>query len=214
MSEAFFFVSRLLFFAVLLALTGCAYPLGLTKEEWRALPPAEKFKYAELQRQIDAENFQRAEAERQRRDLEQMEKEAALTDSQPDVMLSINRNVKLGLNFAHDRSVIVRIHDGQIAFGGRLANYDPVSVRLADGETRTVKLTEQGRPSSVVSFRVRLENDGRAVVFDTTALFPFRAGRTNAWKGGQDYLVPDIRDATKQRKSRDVHITVRLRANE
>lgn len=142
-------------------MAGCAmpHPMGLTDQQWNALPPE---KQAELQAQqyaIDAEQRQQIEAQR----LEQARFE------QQQAMAKAEQTRQAYANAQYGDVVNVVVQGGSIAWNRKRYPYEPVSFDLVKGETKTVNFRGRGVQSIATRYDVRLSDDGNTIYFDESS---------------------------------------------
>ena len=140
---------------------GCAmpHPMGLTNDQWNALPPE---KQAELQAQqyaIDAEQRQQREAQR----LEQQR------FAHEQAMVKAEQIRQAYANARYGDVVNVVVQGGSISWNGRRYPYEPVSFDLVKGETKTVGFRGRGVQTIATRYDIRLSDDGNTIFFDDSS---------------------------------------------
>lgn len=182
-----------------LVLVGCqSYPMGLSKEEWEALPPE---KQAEYQRQQTLINEQRRK-EREAAEAQQR----AIAEEQ-----ARQEQARLQAMYDHARYgdiVTVTIEGGKIDFGKHYT-YEPVRFDILRGEHKLVEFCKQGDSGVKDLIPVYLSDDAQTFIFDESArdrIKIINAG--NAWQVGKKYEGQTIMD--KYSKSIASGITIQL----
>lgn len=142
---------------LVIVLNGCAtYPLGLTKDQWNALPPDQQAEYQARQYEINEQRRQQQEAlNRQRR--EQAEADARAKQDRID---------RIYQNAVYGDIVRVTIQGGLLQIYKDQYRYHPVSFELARGESKSIPFTRTGRIAQTISFLVRLSEDGHSLFID------------------------------------------------
>lgn len=161
---------------VCLAGCGTRHPMGLTTEQWNALPQE---KQAELQTQqyaIDA--AQRQQQEARRLEQERFAHEQAMAKAEQ------TRQAYARAQYGDVVNVVVQ--GGSIAWGGKQYPYEPVSFDLVKGETKSVHFRGRGVQTIATSYDVRLSDDGNTLFFDDSSRQ--RAVLVNHdWEHGESY---------------------------
>ena len=190
------------FFAVLLSalfLAGCTtYPMGLNKEQWGALPPAEQAAYQAQQSAIDQERARQYAIEQARQIQEQRDAEE-------------RERIRIAEAYRHafyGDVVTVTIQDGMVAFRGKRFPFEPLSFDLVRGESRLVEFTRQGRSYETTLVEVRLSEDGNTFYFDYPARKRFVA-INDGWERGREYRPSEI--GSHDGHSEAVGIAIRIR---
>jgi hypothetical protein len=192
----------IIFLLMLVALlAGCAsYPMGLTKEQWAGLTPAQQREYRIRQTEIDAENFRVAEAVRLQRE------QVAREQWQREQELLATRYAQ-----ARYRDIItVTIRGGMVAFHGKRFSYEPVSFDLVRGETKLVEFVRQGESYTTTLIEVRLSEDGNTFYFDYPARKRFVAVN-DGWEQGREYHPQEIGSHDGHSEAVGVAIHIRYR---
>lgn len=186
----------------LLLLAGCAsYPMGLTREQWEALPSAQQAEYQARQFALNAEHRKLAE--------ERREREAAAEAAQEREERERVRSLYVGGRPGD--VVTITVQGGLLSFGGRRLPFEPASFSLTRGEKRNVEFSRLGDPGYKTTVPVELSDDGLRFIFDTFAynriVIVDEAGR---WQRGTNYRPPEIpvRDGSQ---AKDLSITIRHR---
>jgi len=164
-----------LFFVIIAA--GCvSYPMGLTREQWESLSPAQQAEYQARQYQIDAER-QAREAEARRL---AAEREAERQRLEAERLRSTYANAQ------YRDIVTVSVQGGVLSYAGKQYHYEPVAFDLVKGETKTVAFRGRGMQTVATEYVVRLSEDGNTVFFDDESRS--RAVLVNRdWERGETY---------------------------
>ncbi len=174
--------TRFIALCMFLTSAGCAhYPMGLSKEQWEALPPAQQAEYRARQTEIDAARSRAeiaAAADRHR-----VEQEAAQRERE--------RVQDLYAHARYGDIVTVSINGGAVAFGGKRAPFEPVAFDLVRGETKRVEFVRLGRPDERTKIEMRLSEDGNMFFFDAPARRRV-ALANDGWDHGRSYQPPEI----------------------
>lgn len=142
---------------VVLAATGCAtYPLGMSREQWEALPPEQQAEYQARQYEIDEQRRQEQAA----RAAEQRVAREAAARAEQERLAALYRDARFG------DIVRVTIQGGLLNIYKNQYRYHPVSFELVRGETRFVSFTRTGQVAQSVDIPVRLSDDGNTLFFD------------------------------------------------
>ena len=164
---------------LMMALTaGCIsrYPMGLSQQQWDALPPAQQAEFHAKQYAIDAERRQAEEAQR----MEQARLAAEVARAEQERLRQVYANARYG-DIAH-----VTVQGGFIAYAGKRYPYEPVSFDLAKGETKQITFYGRGLQTIATRYNVRLTEDGNTIYFDDS--FRQRIVMVNQdWEHGQAY---------------------------
>jgi hypothetical protein len=159
-------------------LVGCInpYPMGLTREQWEAIPPERQAEYKAQQYAIDAQRREQAEARR----LELARAERARVQAEQERVRQVYASARYG------DIVRVSIQGGALQYGGKRYPYDPVSFELAKGETKEIPFRGRGSNTVNTMFRVRLSDDGNTLYFDDSDEDRFVL-INQTWDEGQHY---------------------------
>lgn len=182
-------------------LAGCAfYPMGLTKEQWERLTPAQQTEYRARQTEIDAQNFRAAEAARLQR--EQQAREQWQREQE---------QLALRYNQARYGDIItVTIRGGMVAFRGKRFPYEPVSFDLVRGEAKQVEFIRMGESYTTTFIEMRLSEDGNTFYFDYPARRRFVA-INDSWERGREYHPPEIDGHSGHSEAIGITIAVKYR---
>lgn len=169
---------RPLAFAGLLSLNACAvrYPMGLSREQWDALPPNRQAEYQAKQYQIDSESRARADQARQQ----------AAAQRAEQARLEAERISEAYANARYGDIVTVTVQGGNLSYAGKRYAYEPVSFDLIKGETKKVPFRGRGMQTIATEYAVRLSEDGNSIFFDDESRQ--RAVFVNRdWEHGETY---------------------------
>lgn len=190
------------FFALLLSavfMAGCTtYPMGLNKDQWEVLPPAEQAAYQAKQSAIDQERARQYAIEQARQVQEQRDAEE-------------RERIRVAEAYRHafyGDVVTVTIQGGMVAFGGKRFPFEPLSFDLVRGESRLVEFTRQGRSYETTLVEVRLSEDGNTFYFDYPARKRFVA-INDGWERGREYHPSEI--GSHDGHSEAVGVAIRIR---
>jgi len=184
----------LIFTGLLLFITGCAqYPMGMSKEQWEALSPAQQAEYQSKQYEINAERNRQYEARRQEEArLAEIRHQEEARQAAEQARIEQER---LAVAYRHARYgdvLIVTVRGGGIAFHGKGYAYEPVSFEIFRGETKEVIFNRAGRSYETNAILMKLSEDGNTFFFDAPArkriVIP-----NDGWARGRTYSnLPDI----------------------
>ena len=161
-----------------LLLAGCIsrYPMGLNREQWEALPPAQQ---AELQAKQYALDEGRRQVDEARR-IEQARLAAKQARFEQERLRQVYASARYG------DIVQVTVQGGFIEYAGKRYPYEPVAFDLAKGETKEVAFHGRGLQTIATRYNVRLTEDGNTIYFDDS--FRQRIVLVNQdWERGQNY---------------------------
>ena len=169
---------RVMAAVVMVALAvGCAtYPLGLSKEQWEALPVEQQLEYQTRQFELDEQRRQQQAILREQRRIEQ---EAAARAEQERIM-ELYRNARYG------DIIRVNVQGGLLQLHKNSYYYHPVSFELARGESKYISVTRTGNIAESASFLARLSEDGNTLFFDENSRDQVVMVNSN-WEQGQLY---------------------------
>lgn len=183
-----------------LLLTGCQYPMGLSKTQWQALTPEQQADYRRQQYQIDEQRRREREAEELRR---RQEAEARARLEQERIQTA----------YSHARYgdvVTATIEGGTVNIGGRPTPYEPLRFDLIRGERKQIEFVQQGRSSSRLLVDVRLSEDGNTFYFDEKANDRI-ALISVGWDVGKVSGPLSIRDPFSQSRAQEIRIGLQLK---
>jgi hypothetical protein len=135
--------------------------MGLSKEQWQGLPPAQQAEYQAKQYQIDEEQRKLAETFR----IQQAQIKAESERLEKERVAALYANAQYG------DVIIVTIHGGAMKWSNEIYALEPVSFDLVRGETKTVEFRGHvDRARSLVSrYKVKLSDDGHTFYFNSDA---------------------------------------------
>lgn len=172
--------------------------MGLSKEEWVLLSPEQQAHATQQQAAIDAENRRiAAEEEAHRRQIEADE--------------HARRQAELEHRYRHARYgdiVSVNIEGGQMNIDGKHRAYEPIAFDLVRGETKTIEIHRDGKPSDRRSVVVRLSDDGRTFYFDDSSSKRVTLV-DKTWNRGESYTIENHKNSNSE--PRGVTFTLRYR---
>ena len=187
--------------SLILLFAGCAsYPMGLEKNQWEALPPAQQAEYRIRQSEIDAQNYRVAESARLQREQEERD----LAERERERVVALYHRARYG------DVITVSIQDGMVAFNGRRFPYEPVSFDLVRGETKSVEFSRRGQAYSTTLIEMRLSEDGNTFFFDAPARKRFVAVN-ESWERGREYSPPEIGSHDGHSEAIGIKIALRFR---
>ncbi|MDD5676861.1 MAG: hypothetical protein PHW60_02585 [Kiritimatiellae bacterium] len=164
---------------LLLGLCSCVqYPMGVTRQQWQALTPAQQADYQAKQYAIDAEKAKQAEAER----IEAERAKAQQAQAEQDRLNIIRAN-------AQYRDIVkVNVEGGTMEFAGKHYPYEPLTFEIIKGETKEVPFFGRGAQTLNTRYKVHLSDDGNTLTFDDS--YRQRIVLTNRdWEHGQAYTA-------------------------
>lgn len=144
--------------SVMIGLTACAtrYPMGLSREQWDALPPGQQAEYQAKQYQIDADNQARAEEARRQAAMQRAEQ----------ARLETERLRQAYATARYGDIVTVSVQGGTLSYAGKRYPYEPVGFDLIKGESKRVSFRGRGMQTIATEYLVRLSEDGNTLFFD------------------------------------------------
>jgi len=168
--------------SILLLLTGCAtYPLGMTKDEWEALPPEKRAEMRAEQYRIDA-------AEQARRDEIERTRLAAAEAAERrhwEVLAERRANARYG------DIVIVTLQGGAFEWNDGRYPLQPSAFELIRGQRRMIELVgiREGEDSTLTyseRWWVSFSDDGNTVVLNDSVFgSPIPLVNTGSWDRGE-----------------------------
>ena len=161
-----------------LLVSGCVtrYPMGLSREQWEALPPAQQADYQAKQYEIDSARRQAEEARRVER--ERIAAEAARAEQE--------RLQQLYANARYGDIVQVSVQGGFIEYNRNRYPYEPAAFDLVKGETKEVAFRGRGLQTIATHYEVRLSEDGNTIYFDESSRQRIVLVNQD-WEHGQTY---------------------------
>lgn len=166
------------------SLSGCIqYPMGLTRQQWESLPPAQQADFQTKQYAIDEQNRQQTELRRIEQQRLALEREQTEKE----------RIRQLYVNARYGEIVRITVQGGFLEYNGKRYPYEPVSVDLVKGETKKVTFYGRGNNTLNTTYNLHLTDDGNTVIFDDS--FRARIVMVNqTWERGQSYRPGDTRN--------------------
>lgn len=158
--------------------SGCVsrYPMGLTQQQWEALPPAQQAEFKAKQYAIDEERLQAEET----RLVEQARFAADAARAEQERLRQVYASARYG-DIVH-----VTVQGGFIAYAGKRYPYEPVSFDLAKGEKKQVAFYGRGLQTIATRYDARLSEDGNTIYFDDSSRQRIVLTNRN-WDRGQTY---------------------------
>ncbi|MBN2865050.1 MAG: hypothetical protein JXK16_03515 [Thiotrichales bacterium] len=147
-------VKHLLIVLFVLTLTACAspYPMGMSEEQWQKLTPNERQSLLLKQQEYDEQQrLQRQQAQAKQRELE--------------LALQIQEEQRLAQLYANPiegNVVMINLLSGEYRYKKRVFQIQPISILLARGETKEIRLAlrdAKGKRSSERAF-VKYNSEG------------------------------------------------------
>jgi hypothetical protein len=156
------------------------YPMGLSKEQWQGLSPAQQAEYQVKQYQVDEERRKLAETFR----IQQAQIKAEAERLEKERVAALYANAQYG------DVVIVTIHGGAMKWSNEIYALEPVSFDLVRGETKEVEFRGHvDRARSLVSrYKVMLSDDGHTFYFNSDARDRI-ALVDDGWDRGRSYSI-------------------------
>jgi hypothetical protein len=151
-SMAFFF----------LLLSGCAsFPMGLSKDEWEALPPERQAELRAEQYRLNLERQRRREEATRQREAERKAAEQAYQE----------RMTELRMNAQYGDLVLITLQGGMIEQDGKRFPLEPQAFELIKGERKKIELRGQivkdNRIRSIYErWEVQFKEDGHTVILN------------------------------------------------
>lgn len=172
-------------FLVTALFAGCVmhYPMGLTRQQWEALPPAQQAEYQAKQYEIDTARRQAEEARRVEREKIAAEK-ARIAEA--NARAEWERIRQLYANARYGDVVQVNVQGGFIEYNRNRYPYEPVSFDLVKGETKEVAFRGRGLQTIATYYDVRLTEDGNSIFFDESSRERIVLVNQD-WERGQTY---------------------------
>lgn len=146
----------------LLLLSGCvSFPMGLSKDEWEALPP-------ERQAELRAEQY-RLNIEHQRRREEAARQRAAEREAAEQAYQE--RMTELRMNARYGDLVLITLQGGMIEQDGKRYPLEPQAFELLKGERRKIELRGQRVKDNRIwtlyeTWDVRFKEDGHTIILN------------------------------------------------
>lgn len=180
----------------LITLVGCqSYPMGLSKDQWEALPPDQQAEYQRQQSVINEERRRQQAIINEQRRKEQAE--IAAREQAAAAERARQAEMHMAAMYARARYgdiVTVTIQGGKIDFGKHYA-YEPLRFDIMRGEKKIIEVVKLGDSQTKTFVPVRLSDDGQTFYFDENArdrISLINSG--NAWQAGKKYESLTIMD--------------------
>jgi len=172
----------LFFLSCIIFISGCAtYPLGLTQEEWKALPPEKQAEMRVEQARINA-------AERARRDEIERQRLAAAQAAHERHRAEL---AERKANAVYSDIVVVTLQGGAFEWKGRRYPLQPQAFELVRGERRSIELVgiREGDDSTLrytERWQVSFSDDGNTVTLNDSPFgSPIPIVNTGSWDRSQ-----------------------------
>jgi hypothetical protein len=136
-------------------MTGCVqYPMGLSKEQWDALPPSQQADYQAKQYQINEDRRRQAEALQ----AEQARAAALAAEAERTRIANLYSSAQYG------DIITVSIRGGIMSYGGKSYPCEPVGFDIVRGESKVIEfrgsVIQNGMAKALVTrCQVRLSDD-------------------------------------------------------
>jgi hypothetical protein len=175
------FITAIIVSSLILLFSGClSYPMGLSKEQWQSLSPAQQAEYHAKQVQID-------EARRQQE--AELHARQALVRAEAE-RLERERVAVLYAEAQYGDVVIVTVQGGAMKWSKEIYYLEPVSFELVRGESKEIEFRGHvDRARSLVSrYKVKLSDDGHTFYFNSDAR-DLIALVDDGWDRGRSYPI-------------------------
>lgn len=174
---------------------GClqTYPLGLNKVQWDALSVAQQAEYRA--KQIDLETERRLREQRASEEAKEVERAR---------LQSLYAQARFG------EIVTITVQKGEVAFGGKRYEYEPLSFDLVRGETKQISFRRRSRAFETTTIEMQLNANGNIFIFDVPARRRFVVAN-DGWAKGRTYTVPEIGSHDGFSEAKGVEITISYR---
>ncbi len=162
------------------AMTGCVqYPMGLSKEQWNALPPSQQADYQAKQYQINEERQRQADTLR----AEQARAAAQVAETQRIQVANAYASAQYG------DIITVSIRGGTISWSGKSYPCEPVGFDIVRGESKDIEfrgsVIQNGMAKALVTkCRVRLSDDASAFYFNDDSARRIVMTNDGSWEQG------------------------------
>ncbi len=170
------------------AMTGCIqYPMGLSKEQWEALPPAQQAEYQAKQYQINEERQRQADALR----AEQMRAAALAAEAERARIANAYSNAQYG------DIITVSIRGGFISYGDKSYPCEAIGFDIVRGESKDIEFRgsvyQNGMAKALVTrCRVRLSDDASAFYFNDDSARRIVFTNDGSWERGTTQRLGNI----------------------
>ncbi len=175
----------ILMLAIAGAMTGCVqYPMGLTADQWNALPPAQQAEYQAKQYQINEDRRRQAEAL-------QAEQARAAAQAAEAERIRIT-NVYAAAQYGD--IITVSIRGGIISYGGKSYPCEPVGFDIVRGEAKDIEFRgavyQNGMAKALVTrCRVRLSDDASTFYFNDNSARRLVFTNDGSWERGTTHRM-------------------------
>lgn len=162
------------------ALTGCVqYPMGLSKEQWDALPPAQQADYQAKQYQINEDRRRQAEALQ----VEQAREAAQEAEAERVRIANAYSAAQYG------DIITVSIRGGIMSYRGKSYPCEPVGFDIVRGEAKDIEfrgaVNQNGMSKALVTrCRVRLSDDASSFYFNDNSAHRLVFTNDGSWERG------------------------------
>ena len=170
------------------ALTGCVqYPMGLSKEQWDALPPSQQAEYQAKQYQINEDRQRQADALR----AEQARAAAQAAEAERVRIANAYSSAQYG------DLITVSIRGGFISYGGKSYPCEPIGFDIVRGEAKDIEFRgsvyQNGMAKALVTHcRVRLSDDASAFYFNDDSARRIVLTNDGSWERGTTQRLGNI----------------------
>ncbi len=167
------------------AMTGCVqYPMGLSKEQWNALPQDQQADYRAKQYQIDEDRRRQAEALR----AEQARAAAQAAEAQRVQVANAYASAQYG------DIITVSIRGGIMSYGGKSYLCEPVGFDIVRGESKDIEfrgsVIQNGVAKALVTkCRVRLSDDASAFYMNDDSARRIVLTNDGSWEQGSTQRI-------------------------
>lgn len=166
-------------------MTGCVqYPMGLSAEQWNALPPAQQAEYQARQYQINENRQRQAEALR----AEQARAAAQAAETERLRIAAVYAGAQYG------DIITVSIRGGMLSWGGKSYPCEPVGFDIVRGEAKDIEfrgsVIQNGMAKALVTrCRVRLSDDASTFYFNDASARRFVLTNDGSWEQGTTHRL-------------------------
>ncbi len=161
-------------------MTGCIqYPMGLSADQWNALPPAQQADYQARQYQINEDRQRQADALR----AEQAHAAAQAAETERLRIAAVYAAAQYG------DIITVSIRGGMLSWGGKNYPCEPVGFDIVRGEAKDIEfrgsVIQNGMAKALVTrCRVRLSDDASTFYFNDSSARRFVLTNDGSWEQG------------------------------
>lgn len=167
------------------SMVGCIqYPMGLTAEQWNALPPAQQAEYQAKQYQIDEDRRRQAEAL-------QAERARAVAQAAEAERIRVANAYSAA---QYGDIITVSIRGGIMSYGGKSYPCEPVGFDIVRGESKDIEfrgsVIQHGVAKTLVTrCRVRLSDDGSTFYFNDDSVRRLVLTNDGSWERGATHRI-------------------------